>query len=109
VFSSLSSLETGLLYACVLFVTTTLQFSQISDHYIDDSLAIGLTNPTTLGIYSLDSIVYASASDMSSFDYIIGVMYQLCGIFSVSIALLPKPSADRVKHHHISRDSYPLS
>jgi hypothetical protein len=71
---SLSSLETGLLYACLLFVTTFLEFrAELSnDGLVDGTLAFGLTDPTNL-------------STGGGQQYISGVMYQLCGIFSVSI------------------------
>jgi hypothetical protein len=60
-----------------------LQFLQISGHFegIPDSLATGLANPTT--VMTQIGLEYDSSSPFTTISYITGVMYQVCGIFSV--------------------------
>jgi hypothetical protein len=71
-FSSLYSLETGLLYAFLLSVPAFLPFFHDLDPYA--SLQIGLTDPSGIEIDN-------------PYQSLAGVMYQLCGIFSVRMAL----------------------
>jgi hypothetical protein len=50
-----------------------------------DSLAIGLTSPTTGSPTVKDVVPDLSFDSLLSLSYVTGVMYQLCGIFSVSV------------------------
>jgi hypothetical protein len=93
----ITSLETGLLYACLLFVPTVLQYLQIRnlhsflllplrEGFREGSLAFGLINPTTIWLPAFGcSLSYPYVSNIFSAQYISGVMYQLCGIFGVRI------------------------
>jgi hypothetical protein len=50
------------------------------------SLLLGLINPTTLLVIPVTrELIGRTTAGINSISYIIGMMYQLCGIFSVRI------------------------
>ena len=79
-----TSLETGLLYAFLLFVTMIIQVIRIVtyDGNPEETLEVGLTSPT--GVIFIPTY-YISEPDNLLVN-ITGVMYQVCGLMSVSVS-----------------------
>jgi hypothetical protein len=98
-------------------VPAILQFVQIRNPESDDngSLLLGLTNPATqlkssVALFEGNAVIGVEFPivGINSIPYVSGVMYQLCGIFSVRISpAYHRLNADDVLP--VFRDYYPLS